>query len=110
MGPTLRLGRIGGVVVDASRAVLVIVSLLMWSLAGYVVPELASGYASGVFWVVGLLTCLALLARAIAGDGCGLVVDDGRLLGIVTPTDVTAAIERFSLTRPRGERALGGVP
>jgi CBS domain-containing protein len=51
-----------------------------------------------------------VLSRAGAGDGRVLVIDDGRLVGIVTPTDVTAALERLSLTRPRDERSLGGVP
>jgi Zn-dependent protease/predicted transcriptional regulator len=51
-----------------------------------------------------------VLPRAGAGDGRVLVIDDGRLVGIVTPTDVTAALERLSLTRPRDERSLGGVP
>ena len=39
------------------------------------------------------------LRRAGAGDGRVLVIEEGRLLGIVTPTDVTAALERLSLTR-----------
>jgi CBS-domain-containing membrane protein len=51
-----------------------------------------------------------VLARAGAGDGRVLVVDNGRVVGIVTPTDVTAALERFSLTRPRREHDFGGVP
>jgi Zn-dependent protease/CBS domain-containing protein len=45
------------------------------------------------------------LGRAGAGDGRILVVDGRQLVGIVTPSDVTAALERGALTRSRG----GGV-
>lgn len=48
---------------------------------------------------------LDVLAGARSGDGRVLVVDrDGRLAGLVTPSDVTQAFERLSLVHPtRGE-------
>jgi hypothetical protein len=41
-----------------------------------------------------------------AADGRALVVDDGRLVGIVSPTDVSRAIEQATLRGP----AAGGRP
>jgi CBS domain-containing protein len=46
---------------------------------------------------------LDVLPRASAADGRVLVVDGSRLVGIVTPTDVTRALEHLSLIRS-GER------
>jgi len=68
MGATFRLGRIGGVAVVASWTVFVIVWLMMWSLAQYILPELAPGYAEGVYWAVGLLAALGLLASILAHE------------------------------------------
>jgi Zn-dependent protease len=68
IGATVRLGRVGGVVVYANWTVLAIVWLLMWSLAGYVLPELASGYATGLYWVVGFLATLGLLLSILAHE------------------------------------------
>jgi Zn-dependent protease/predicted transcriptional regulator len=42
---------------------------------------------------------LDVLRRGGTGDGRVIVIDNGRLAGIVTPTDVTAALERLSLAR-----------
>jgi Zn-dependent protease len=42
-----------------------------------------------------------VLTRAGSADGRVVVVDDGRLVGIVTPTDVTSALERLLLARTR---------
>jgi CBS-domain-containing membrane protein len=47
---------------------------------------------------------LDVLPRAAAGDGRVLVVDGARLVGIVTPTDVTSALERLSVSRPLERR------
>lgn len=43
-----------------------------------------------------------VLRRAGAGDGRVVVIDGQRLVGIVTPSDVTTALERLSLTHLRG--------
>ena len=43
-----------------------------------------------------------VLGRAGAGDGRVIVIDGDRVVGIVTPTDVTSALERLSLTRVAG--------
>jgi CBS domain len=43
-----------------------------------------------------------VLQRAGAGDGRVLVVDGPQLVGIVTPTDVTTALERLALRRSLG--------
>ena len=45
-----------------------------------------------------------------AGDGRALVLEDGRLVGIVSPIDITRAVERGSLhgSRPAGSGTAGG--
>ncbi len=68
MGPRLRLGRIGGVAVDASWTVLVIVWLLAWSLAAYTLPEAAPGFGQGVYWTVGFVAALGLVASILAHE------------------------------------------
>ena len=65
---TFRLGRIGGVTVGASWTVAVIVWLFAWSLGQYVLPELAPGYAGGVYWIIALLAALGLLASILAHE------------------------------------------
>jgi Zn-dependent protease/CBS domain-containing protein len=48
-----------------------------------------------------LTTLLERMARAPGGDGRALVLDDGRLVGIVTPTDIQRALDLAALrTRP----------
>jgi Zn-dependent protease/predicted transcriptional regulator len=67
-GGTLRLGRIGGVEIDVNWTVLVIASLVMWSLATYTLPELAPGQSAGVYWGVGALGALGLLASILGHE------------------------------------------
>jgi CBS-domain-containing membrane protein len=40
------------------------------------------------------------MSRAAAGDRRVLVVVDGQVVGIVTPSDLAAAVERLSLVHP----------
>ncbi len=68
MGATFRLGRAFGVAVDASWTVVVIVSLMTWSLAAYVLPELAPGYSDRTYWAVGLVAALCLVASILAHE------------------------------------------
>jgi Zn-dependent protease/predicted transcriptional regulator len=67
-GATLRLGRISGVEIDINWTVLVIAWLVMWSLATFTLPETAPGYAVGVYWLVGGLGALALLASIVGHE------------------------------------------
>jgi len=67
-GATFRLGRIGGIAIDASWTVVVIVGLLLWSLGAYTLPEAAPGYATGVYWAVGFAAALGLMASILAHE------------------------------------------
>ena len=68
MGATFRLGRFGGVAVDVSWTVLVIVWLFTWSLAAFTLPEASPGYGDGLYWAVGLVGALGLLASILAHE------------------------------------------
>jgi hypothetical protein len=65
---TVRLGRIGGDTVAVNWTVLVIVWLLMWSLAGYTLPDSAAGHPWPVYWAVGLVSALGLVASILAHE------------------------------------------
>ena len=68
MGETIRLGRIRGISIGVSWTVVVIVGLLMWSLATVTLPDSAPGYADGVYWAVGLLAAIGLMAAILAHE------------------------------------------
>jgi CBS domain-containing protein len=42
-----------------------------------------------------------VLTRSASAEGRVIVIDDGHLVGIITPSDVTSALERFLLARGR---------
>ncbi len=68
MGSTFRIGRIGGVTVDAHWSLMVIVGLISWSLASYTLPESASGYAETLYWVAGLSAAVGLVSSIVAHE------------------------------------------
>lgn len=68
MAETFRLGRIRGITIGVNWTVIVIVWLLMWSLASVTLPETAPGYADGLYWFVGLLGAVGLLASILAHE------------------------------------------
>jgi Zn-dependent protease/predicted transcriptional regulator len=68
MGETIRLGRIRGISIGVSWTVVVIVGLLMWSLATVTLPDSAPGYTDGVYWAVGLLAAIGLMAAILAHE------------------------------------------
>ena len=68
MGETIRLGRIRGISIGVSWTVVVIVGLLMWSLATVTLPDSAPGYTDGVYWTVGLLAAIGLMAAILAHE------------------------------------------
>ena len=74
MGDTFRLGRIRGISIGVNWTVVVIVGLLMWSLATVTLPDSAPGYSDGVYWAVGLLAAVALLAAILAHEVSHAVV------------------------------------
>ena len=98
MRATLRLGRIGGVIVGVNWTVLVIVGLLTWSLAEVTLPELTSGYSSAVYWAVALVTAVGLLGSILAHELSHAVV--ARRHGVV--------VEDITLWMFGGLARLGG--
>ena len=65
---TIRLGRIGGVTVGVNWTVLVIIWLLTWNLAVYTLPESAPGRSWLVYWIVGFVGALGLVASILAHE------------------------------------------
>jgi Zn-dependent protease len=65
---TFRLGRIGGVAIGVNWTVLVILWLVTWSLASYMLPEWAPGHAEAVYWGAGFVAALGLLASILAHE------------------------------------------
>lgn len=57
-----------GVEVRAHWSLVVIASLLTWSLAGTAFPAVAGGYSTSSYWVVGVLASVAFLASIIAHE------------------------------------------
>jgi Zn-dependent protease len=65
---TIRLGRIGGVTVGVNWTVLAIIWLLTWNLAVYTLPESAPGRSWLVYWIVGFVGALGLVASILAHE------------------------------------------
>ena len=68
MHETIRFGHIAGVKVGANWSVLFIAWLLAFGLAEGSLPELAPGYASGVYWVVAIAAALVFFASLLAHE------------------------------------------
>jgi len=65
---SVRVGRIGGIDVRVDASALVIAGLISWALSDGVLPEAAPGYATALYWVVGVVTALAFLASLLAHE------------------------------------------
>jgi Zn-dependent protease len=63
-----RIGRVRGIDVHVDVSALAIVALIAWVLAGDALPTLAPGYASGEYWLAGILTSVLFLAGLLAHE------------------------------------------
>jgi Zn-dependent protease/predicted transcriptional regulator len=118
-----RLGRVAGVTVDVNWTVLVIVWLLMWSLASYVLPDWVPGHATAAYWMVGLLAALGLVAsilghelsHAVVAQRNGVPVDGitlwmfGGLAKLGRRASDAGAELRIALAGPAVSVAIGAV-
>ena len=68
MKEDIRFGRIAGIPVGASWSLLVIVTLITWTLAAGVLPEGDVDYPTGVYWAVGAVTAVAFLVSLLAHE------------------------------------------
>lgn len=64
----LRIGRISGVDVRVDASALAVVVILAWGLSGGVLPELASGYATGEYWIAGVVVAVAFFTSLLAHE------------------------------------------
>jgi len=78
MRPSVRLGRIAHIEVGIHWSVLVIMVLLVWSLAGATLPELAPGSSDSVYWLVAVIGVLLLFASLLAHELAHSVVAERR--------------------------------
>ncbi|MCJ7438000.1 MAG: site-2 protease family protein [Acidimicrobiia bacterium] len=129
MRPSVRLGRIAHIEVGIHWSVLVIMVLLVWSLAGATLPELAPGSSDPVYWIAAVVGVLLLFTSLLAHELAHSVVAERRgvsvegitlwLLGGVsqlhgeakTPRDefdITAAGPLTSVALALGFGALAG--
>ena len=63
-----RLGRLWGIEIDIDYSWLLIFGLLTWSLAAGYFPQQYTGWSSGLYWLVGLMTSLAFFASVLAHE------------------------------------------
>src|SRR6187401_2263919 len=66
--PSIRLGRVAGIEVDAHWSVLVIMGLFAWSLADLTLPDLAPGSSSGAYWIAAVLAVVVLFSSLLAHE------------------------------------------
>jgi Zn-dependent protease len=64
----LRLGRILGIEVKIDASAAVILGLIAWLLAEATLPELADGYTTAEYWIVGAVSALGFFASLLAHE------------------------------------------
>ncbi len=70
----LRLGRLAGIEVSADLGVLVIGTLLAWSLAAGILPESVPGHVGATYWSVAAVGAIAFLASLLGHEMAHSVV------------------------------------
>ncbi len=73
MKQSIRLGTLGGIPIGVNWSVLLILALIAWELATYVLPAQA-GSATGADWIAGALGALALLISLLVHEVSHAVV------------------------------------
>lgn len=68
MGAALRFGSWRGIEIRAHWSLLVIASLLTWSLADAALPDNAEGYSTAMYWVAGAVAAVAFLGAILAHE------------------------------------------
>jgi Zn-dependent protease/CBS domain-containing protein len=70
MGSSLRLGRIGGITIELHLSWLIIGFLVAYSLAVIQLPAMYSGWSTGAYWAVGVITSILFLASVLFHELC----------------------------------------
>ena len=79
MQDSVRLGKISGIPIGLHWSVALIAGLFAFTLAGTILPAAVGGAGLGAYWVVALVTTVALLASIVAhelGHSCLLYTSD----------------------------------
>ncbi|GAA1599289.1 MULTISPECIES: site-2 protease family protein [Kribbella] len=100
MKQTIRFGRISGVEAGANWSLLVLILLVAYGLATAVLPQLAPGHSSGVYWTAGVV--------------CGLLIAGSLLLHELAHSVVAVRagipVQRITLWMLGGATVLDGEP
>jgi len=68
MNENVSLGRIAGIHVGFNWSLVVVVTLIAWSLATSLLPSAAPGQSSGVYWAVAVISAFVFLASLLAHE------------------------------------------
>ncbi len=62
------VARIRGIEIRVNWSVLLIGTLIAWSLADSILPEIADGYSTTEYWVAGVLATIAFFAALVGHE------------------------------------------
>ena len=68
MNENVSLGRIAGIHVGFNWSLLVVATLIAWSLATSLLPSAAPGHTSGAYWAAGVISAFVFLASLLAHE------------------------------------------
>jgi Zn-dependent protease len=68
MNENVSLGRIAGIHVGFNWSLVVVATLIAWSLATSLLPSAAPGQSSGVYWAAGVISAFVFLASLLAHE------------------------------------------
>src|ERR1700694_1096536 len=68
MNENVSLGRIAGIHVGFNWRLVVVATLIAWSLATSLLPSAAPGQSSGVYWAAGVISAFVFLASLLAHE------------------------------------------
>ena len=81
MNANVSLGRIAGIQVGFNWSLLVVATLIAWSLATSLLPSAAPGQTTGAYWAAGVISAFVFLTSLLAHE-LAHVVQYERLSGI----------------------------
>jgi Zn-dependent protease len=108
MNENVSLGRIAGIHVGFNWRLVVVATLIAWSLATSLLPSAAPGQSSGVYWAAGVISAFVFLASMLAHELAHSVVAMRRGVKVEGITLwLFGGVTRFSSdTNPPGTQAL----
>ena len=68
MTPSIRLGRLFGIEVGFNWSLIFIFALVTWTLATSVLPDVASGYGAGIYWIIAAIGAVLFYASLLAHE------------------------------------------